>query len=66
MGVIARTRAVGQLVLTALCWSLGGVLIKTVGWPPMALAAGVVLTAVTLRAARSIRTGRPVLAAATG
>lgn len=28
------------LLLAALCWSLGGVLIKSIGWPPMAIAAG--------------------------
>ena len=28
------------LLLTALCWSLGGVLIKSIDWPPMAIAAG--------------------------
>lgn len=36
----AHTRAVGQLVLAALCWSLGGLLIKAVGWPPLAVAGG--------------------------
>lgn len=36
----AHTRAVGQLVLAALCWSLGGLLIKAIGWPPMAVAGG--------------------------
>lgn len=30
----------GQLVLAALCWSLGGLLIKAVNWPPLAVAAG--------------------------
>src|SRR5213075_289241 len=28
------------LVTTALLWSLGGVLIKSIDWPPMAIAAG--------------------------
>src|SRR5437868_1314038 len=28
------------LVITALLWSLGGVLIKSIDWPPMAIAAG--------------------------
>jgi len=28
------------LLLAALCWSLGGVLIKSIDWPPMAIAAG--------------------------
>ena len=32
--------AVGQLVLAALCWSLGGLLIKAVDWPPLAVAGG--------------------------
>ncbi len=35
-----HTRAVGQLVLAALCWSLGGLLIKSVTWPPLAVAGG--------------------------
>lgn len=34
----AHTRAVGQLVLAALLWSLGGLLIKSVTWPPLAVA----------------------------
>lgn len=28
------------LLLAALCWSLGGVLIKSIDWPPMAIAGG--------------------------
>lgn len=36
----AHRRAVGQLVLAALCWSLGGLLIKAVPWPALAVAAG--------------------------
>ncbi len=28
------------LLLAALCWSLGGLLIKTIDWPPMAIAGG--------------------------
>jgi drug/metabolite transporter (DMT)-like permease len=36
----AHTRAVGQLVLAALCWSLGGLLIKSVDWHPLAVAGG--------------------------
>ena len=28
------------LLITALCWSLGGVLIKSIDWPPMAIAGG--------------------------
>lgn len=34
----AHNRAVGQLLLAALCWSLGGLLIKSVDWPPLAIA----------------------------
>ncbi len=30
----------GQLVLAALCWSAGGLLIKSVDWPPLAVAGG--------------------------
>ncbi|MBS0630764.1 MAG: DMT family transporter [Verrucomicrobia bacterium] len=33
-------RAVGQLLLAALCWSLGGLLIKSVDWPPLAVSGG--------------------------
>jgi drug/metabolite transporter (DMT)-like permease len=36
----SHTRAVGLLVLAALCWSLGGLLIKSVTWPPLAVAGG--------------------------
>ena len=36
----AHTRALGWLMLAALCWSLGGVLIKRVDWPPLAVAGG--------------------------
>ncbi|MDD3179057.1 MAG: DMT family transporter [Opitutaceae bacterium] len=36
----AHTKAVGQLLLAALCWSLGGLLIKWVEWPPLAVAGG--------------------------
>ncbi len=35
-----HSRAVGQLLLAALCWSLGGLLIKSVDWPPLAVAGG--------------------------
>ena len=34
----AHTRSVLLLVATALCWSLGGLLIKSVDWPPLAVA----------------------------
>lgn len=36
----AHTRAVGLLLLASLCWSLGGLLIKYVQWPPLAVAGG--------------------------
>ena len=36
----AHTRSVLLLVATALCWSLGGLLIKSVDWPPLAVAGG--------------------------
>jgi len=36
----AHTRAVGQLLLTALCWSLAGVLFKYIGWSGLAAGAG--------------------------
>jgi drug/metabolite transporter (DMT)-like permease len=36
----AHRRAVGQLVAAALCWSLGGLLIKAVAWPALAVAGG--------------------------
>jgi drug/metabolite transporter (DMT)-like permease len=36
----AHTRAVGQLLLAALCWSIGGLLIKYIPWPPLAVAGG--------------------------
>ncbi len=36
----AHSRSVGLLLLAALCWSLGGVLLKSVDWPPLAVAGG--------------------------
>ncbi|MEO7362062.1 MAG: DMT family transporter [Gemmatimonadaceae bacterium] len=36
----AHNRAIGLLVAAALCWSLGGLLIKSVTWPPLAVAGG--------------------------
>lgn len=36
----AHNRAVGQLIAAALCWSLGGLLIKAIAWPPLAIAGG--------------------------
>jgi drug/metabolite transporter (DMT)-like permease len=35
-----HARAVGLMVATALCWSLGGLLIKSVEWPSLAVAGG--------------------------
>lgn len=35
-----HARAVGQLLLAALCWSLGGLLIKSIDWPPLAVSGG--------------------------
>lgn len=35
-----HTRAVGQLILAALFWSLGGLLVKNVEWPALAIAGG--------------------------
>lgn len=36
----AHERSVGLLVVAALCWSVGGVLLKSVDWPPLAVAGG--------------------------
>lgn len=36
----AHTRSVTLLLLAALCWSLGGVLLKSVNWPPLAVGGG--------------------------
>lgn len=36
----AHTRAVLLLILAAICWSLGGLLIKAVTWPALAVAGG--------------------------
>jgi drug/metabolite transporter (DMT)-like permease len=44
------------LLLAALCWSLGGVLIKSIDWPPMAIAAGRSAIAIPLML---LFTGRP-------
>ncbi|MBI4626664.1 MAG: DMT family transporter [Verrucomicrobia bacterium] len=35
-----HTRSVLQLIGAALCWSLGGLLIKSIAWPPLAIAGG--------------------------
>jgi drug/metabolite transporter (DMT)-like permease len=35
-----HTRAIFQLIGAALCWSLAGLLIKAVDWPPLAVAGG--------------------------
>jgi drug/metabolite transporter (DMT)-like permease len=40
MPASAHTRSLFLLTLAALCWSLGGVLIKNVAWPPLAVAGG--------------------------
>ncbi|MDI1319968.1 MAG: EamA/RhaT family transporter, partial [bacterium] len=36
----AHRKAVGLLLITALGWSLGGVLMKSVNWPPFAVGGG--------------------------
>jgi drug/metabolite transporter (DMT)-like permease len=36
----AHPKSVGLLLVAALCWSLGGVLLKSVDWPPLAVAGG--------------------------
>ena len=36
----AHARAVGQLLCAALLWSLGGILVKWIDWPPLAVAGG--------------------------
>src|SRR5215211_4594785 len=36
----AHTRAIGQLLLAAFGWSIGGLLIKWIEWPPLAVASG--------------------------
>lgn len=36
----AHRQSVGLLLITALCWSLGGVLMKSVNWPPFAVGGG--------------------------
>jgi drug/metabolite transporter (DMT)-like permease len=46
----AHTRSVTLLLAAALCWSLGGVLIKWVQWPPLAVASGRGLIAATFLA----------------
>lgn len=54
----AHSKSVTLLLLAALCWSLGGVLIKWVQWPPLAVAGGRgLITAVFLAlvCARSLR-----------
>jgi drug/metabolite transporter (DMT)-like permease len=37
---VAHTRAIGQLLLAAFGWSIGGLLIKWIEWPPLAVASG--------------------------
>lgn len=36
----AHTRSVFLLIAAALCWSLGGLLIKSIAWPPLAVSGG--------------------------
>lgn len=38
--LLEHRKAVGLLLLAALCWSIGGVLVKSVAWPPFAISAG--------------------------
>jgi drug/metabolite transporter (DMT)-like permease len=40
MRSVEHARSVGLMAATALCWSLGGLLIKSVAWPPLAVAGG--------------------------
>lgn len=54
----AHTRSVALLLLAALCWSLGGVLIKWVQWPPLAVASGRGLIATLFLGAACARTLR--------
>jgi drug/metabolite transporter (DMT)-like permease len=54
----AHNKSVGLLLGAALCWSLGGVLLKSVAWPPLAVAGGRALVAVVfllLACARTLR-----------
>ncbi|MDD2762982.1 MAG: DMT family transporter [Opitutaceae bacterium] len=46
-----HARAVGLMAATALCWSIGGLLIKSVAWPPLAVAGGRGLIAAAFLAA---------------
>jgi len=49
----AHPRSLALLLAAALCWSLGGVLLKSVDWPPLAVAGGrAVVAAVFLLAVR--------------
>lgn len=54
----AHTRAVGQLLLTALCWSLAGVLFKYIDWPGLAASGGRGLIAAVFLLAASWRSLR--------
>lgn len=54
----AHSKSLVLLLLAALCWSLGGVLIKWVQWPPLAVASGRGLIAalfLSLMCARTLR-----------
>lgn len=46
-----HAKSVGLLLLAALCWSLGGVLIKSIHWTPLAVAGGRGLIAAVFLAA---------------
>lgn len=54
----AHRRAVWLLLIAALCWSLGGVLIKSVAWPALSVAGGRGLIAAVFLTVASWRTLR--------
>jgi drug/metabolite transporter (DMT)-like permease len=54
----AHHKSVGLLLAAALCWSLGGVLLKSVDWPPLAVAGGRGLVAAVFLLAVCARTLR--------
>ena len=58
----AHTRSVFLLIATALCWSLGGVLIKSIDWPPLAVAGGRGFIAALFLLANAVRAraGQPL------
>jgi len=53
----SHTRAVLQLFGTALCWSLGGLLIKAIAWSPLAVAGsrGLIAAAFLIATCRGLR-----------